>query len=781
MSNHSNISVFAQVDALENIEAPLLCDLVTKHKEYFKKSGIELTDDNSSQDSFPYQKFSKAIREIEDSQDLLVETLFLVESISNAYSYTSVQEQLSRLEVKYKHAIDTYTKNNGIEETLSDIGRVLVFVFCEALDDLHDLAVFASSQHTKGFREYPILTADSDKENIESKELSLKQINFDIQSLKDKVSLHNSNITKVFNERNIKSLCFVHTYLSDKTNSIWFFIEYGGRFTQIDQYEKSGKSSKLKYQQLTRDIIIYDIDRQVLSVKAQSKWKEEMYRKFAGLVIGDSENWFEDTSVYTLKPLFSENLIDLLSCRNVNKDIAYVRLRALVCHINTSDGIVNQKIYKQSGNGLLRFWETVRKDYCAIASASFVFKFRGYKSAISATIHNNRGLNVVHAKFKTHIQQFFHRKGFEILHQPRVKLSMECDDTWEGLLTLLSQPEVTAQRIYSLCGKKLGSYIIQESIEETDDFKDEWIDADGICYKVIENNRTYCILNENETTEQALTQISPEFVEVYKFLPQDFLKRIAKVLVPYVKQDFSHCRDSSQCIRINSYYPHGVNCWIYAPDGTNQLELSPIFKNRVPERNADVVFGFTEEPPQQWRELSNKFQWVFVGDILEITDNHELSYKKLEEKPASIRDFIKPASFDENVNRRWPFVIAPDTSWESVHIQLLHGCRMKVKVGVEEKELDPKKLEMFQNTKNETGLNKKFSCLIHLLQLGKNKGLFKLEDLNKNQYYELAKCLSKYFGIQAPVCIKDDTTKKYKLNLATYKCELDLNGYDLTS
>ncbi len=779
MPSPSNISVFTQIDALENIEVPLLCGLVARHEEHFRSTGLELNDEDKTQDTFPYQEFSNAIREIEDKDELLIETLFLVESIYNANAYDSVQEQLSRLEIKYKGAIDNYAKNKGIEHTLSDIGRIVVLVFCGGLSDLHDLAVFAASQHSKGFREYPILISDSNQQYSEDESEESKPIELSV--IKERANNQNSFIENTLFSRNIKSLCFIHTYLSEKTNSIWFFVEYGGRFTQIDQYETSGKPSKLKYQQLTRDIIIYDIERQVLSVKAQGKWKEEMYRKFSGLVISDSEDYFVDASVYSLDPLFTQNLRDLLACRNVNKEIARVQLRTIFCHVNTANGIVNQKLFKQTGNGLLEFWDEVRKNYYSIASAAFMFKFRGYSSEVTATIHNNRGLNVVHAKYKTAIQQFFQRKGFELSHQPQLTISSIHGDCWDGLLSLFSHPLETSEKIYSLCGSKLGAYIIQESIEETDDFKDVWIDANGTCYKVIEDNHRYSLFNESETTEPTLPQISPEFVEVYEFLPLDFLKRIAKVLVPYTKQDFTSCKDGNQCFQINSYYPYGVDCWIYAPNGKDQLELSPIFKNRVPERNADVVFGFTQEPPPQWREFANAFQWVFIGDILEVTDKHELAYKSPDEQCTSIRDYTKPASYETNINRRWPYIVPPDTTWKSVHIQLLHGCKLKIRLGVDEEELDPRNLEMFKNTRNESGLNKKFSCLIKMLRLAESIGQFKLAELDKNYYPDLLRSFSCYFGIQETFLTKDDKTKKYKLDFGSFKCELDMNGYDFTS
>ncbi len=779
------IAQFAEIDILKSIEPKLLLRFLKNYRGFFEQQGIHLPDDIADDEELPFSDYKDSILSVEISEvgTSLARALMSIISIQNVIDYDLVSEQLANLEQRYSRELESMMAGiatQGNEGTISKLGRVISIYLLGTHGEkaITELAAFSESQYNRGFREFPMKWEEDEETNPTEGLLCADKSEIDAR-----MPIAAQDIEKELAKHKIRSQCkIIHTVCQG--NLEWFFIEYGGSLSRIESKGENGLTNMISLYPLKRDIVFFDKNYKVLSVKGEVSWKEELYRQVFGKVLFDDDSAFLDQALYTLEPLYKTPLGVLLSTNELSSDLLSVKLIAVDWFERDGDEFIYHKVSNKKVKGLHAYWKKNKDKLHNIQSATFALKFRGRSSAVNATLKNKRGLNIIHTEYKAAIRKFLRRKGFEVKRY--VEISGDNNEVQDNIFALehiLRKPEFTIRELRNHCGDGL-SKCLRPYLAFTGEanYLKEWFDCDGTRFEVNGLDGIYKIYNpEFHTQGESDIDLDPHEVELVQIDVDKLVTDLSKVLLQIDRKKTRQVEGASGCYRLSEYHPCGLQCWMYLPLQDNDESLTILCHTINKTDGSHAILGFSKECPERFKPILAEFniQWMNCLDVLELT--HEGEWKlasKNQEDTYSMADYLVKKRDNGVDGRFWSYPPPETKCWNQVSIKLDYG-QVWIRYGTKEHTYKPESLEMFNNSKVDTSYNENFILLAKLIKHKDESGEIDLTTVKKggvfpdnvsSQLTKLSLALSRFFGIQDTFyeCKK----KKYTLKFASCTSEL---------
>jgi hypothetical protein len=194
-------------------------------------------------------------------------------------------------------------------------------------------------------------------------------------------------------------------------DEFWFIIRKGEPLTRDGAILQTGETECIYYrpERFDQAVLYPGIAELRLAIYKKAPWIVEAYRTLFGWVFYKNKEYFSNTEIFTLSPLY-ENDHDILSCRDV-EGIAEVTLAQ--CQIKTDDGNIISVHGKNALSALKKDAMPHLPSY-DIQSAKFKIKFLNSKRERMLAIKSK---NIIEFKYDEEgriIEKWLRARGFKI-------------------------------------------------------------------------------------------------------------------------------------------------------------------------------------------------------------------------------------------------------------------------------------------------------------------------------------------------------------------------------
>ena len=202
----------------------------------------------------------------------------------------------------------------------------------------------------------------------------------------------------------------------------WVFsIQHGGTMARLAEIKENPKTETLFYRPGKDDVVVYNVERDDLRIRAGSKGEEKLYQAEFGLRLRGDPAYFSERKYFTLDPLYGD-LARALDTEGL-PDIEYIKLLQVVLSLG---GEFDDYLIKKSDDLVLSAAEMAKKGLEVpvippggrLISATFEIKLKAAKTAGKVKLSIPDTLNVGRSADRKAVENWVTRKHFRAVAKP---------------------------------------------------------------------------------------------------------------------------------------------------------------------------------------------------------------------------------------------------------------------------------------------------------------------------------------------------------------------------
>lgn len=292
-----NLRRFSHPDTLKNVAPDHLIRFLLPHEAYLRSRNFELPKD-ADIESLDYATLAEVLMTPDESipKDM-VEALYIIHEMSTPEAMDTLLKDAE---------IEGIQITENPEPTPTDIA---VQVFLQNRR-------YLESKHSEQF-----LTRARTFQYYQTEDIGRADF---LTPTEESVRILERDLDEWFVEHKRGRGSRVFHYIRD--DGVWFLVRHGEPCKREGSIE-AGRSSSVFYRPEKHDVLVYQPISGEIGINAGTKGEKELYRKFFGLHLFGSEDFFPGEGKYTLDPLKVRG-VDSLVCSDID-GMEWIRLREL--------------------------------------------------------------------------------------------------------------------------------------------------------------------------------------------------------------------------------------------------------------------------------------------------------------------------------------------------------------------------------------------------------------------------------------------------------------------